>query len=172
MPRKLPTRDPVAAYRRKAMAIRRVGLDARCLCGERKPEALIAGSRPVICAKCQRLANGQATIDEHHFAGKRNSSVTIPVPVNDHRAHLNSAQADWPKSTLRNVSGSPLLAAAACVRGFVDTMLYLVEEGLLTVAAMLEELDKFQVRKMGSKWWINTEVERFAPKKKGPDAQS
>jgi hypothetical protein len=66
-------------------------------------------------------------MDAHHVAGKANSPVTVPVPVNDHRACLSVAQADWPKSTLMNVHGSPLLAAAACVRGFVDMVFYLIE---------------------------------------------
>jgi hypothetical protein len=52
-------------------------------------------------------------MDAHHVAGKANSPITVPVPVNDHRACLSVAQADWPKSTLMNAHGSPLLAAAA-----------------------------------------------------------
>jgi hypothetical protein len=91
--------------------------------------------------------------------------------VNDHRSHLSAAQAEWPKSTLRNTEGSPLLAGAACVRGFVDTVLYLIEKGLLWLADMLEKLDEILLKKLGPKWWVNTEIEQFAPKKK-PDAKS
>ena len=108
-------------------------------------------------------------MDNHHFAGKANSPTTVPVPVNDHRACLSVAQADWPKSTLVNPQGSPLLAAAACVRGFVDTVLYLIKMGLLWVAEMLENLDEFQVRELGPHWWVRTEIERFAPKDKSDD---
>jgi hypothetical protein len=109
---------------------------------------------------------GLSTIDLHHFAGKANNSSTIPIPVNDHRARLSVAQAEWPKSTLANLQGSPLLAAAACIRGFIDTVLYLIETGLLRIADLLEKLDEFQVNKLGPRWWIDTEVEQFAPKKK------
>jgi hypothetical protein len=108
-------------------------------------------------------------MDEHHFAGKANSPTTVPVPVNDHRACLSVAQADWLKSTLMNVHGSPLLAAAACVRGFVDMVFYLIERGLLWTADMLEVLDELLVAKLGSRWWVGTEIERFAPEKKRLD---
>jgi hypothetical protein len=143
-----------------------MGVNAACSCGEKRPEALIPGSKPVTCAACQRTGAGRTTTDQHHFAGRANSSATIPVPVNDHRARLSVAQADWPKSTLLNPEGSPLLAAAACIRGFIDTALYLIEEGLLWIADMLETLDALQVEKLEPRWWLSTEIEQFAPKKK------
>ena len=99
MPRKLPTRNPSGTHRRKVVAARRVGLDTRCSCGEKRPDALIPGIKPPKCAACQRIATGHQTMDNHHFAGRANSPTTIPVPVNDHRAHLSVAQADWPKSS-------------------------------------------------------------------------
>lgn len=166
MRQSLSPRDSIGAHRRKVIAARRIGIGAACACGEQRPEALIPGTNPIVCAACQRTANGRTTTDNHHFAGKENSVATIPVPVNDHRARLSVAQADWPKSTLMNVQGSPLLAAAACIRGFIDTVLYLIEQGLLWIAEMLERLDQFQVKKLGPKWWIKTEIEQFAPKKK------
>jgi hypothetical protein len=166
MPQQLPTRDPSGSHRRKVVAARRVGVHARCSCGERRPDALISGSTPPVCAACKRTASGRTTMDEHHFAGKANNPATIPIPVNDHRARLSVAQAEWPKSTLTNPEGSPLLAAAACVRGFIDTVLYLIERGLLWIANLLEKLDDFQVKKLGPQWWANTGIEQFAPKRK------
>jgi hypothetical protein len=171
MPQKGSTRHPGGAYCRKVVAARRVGVGARCSCGEDRPEALIAGNSPTMCAACQRAAKGGPTIDQHHFAGRANNPATIPVPVNDHRAILSVAQAEWPKSTLTNPEGSPLLAGAACLRGCIDTIHYLIEKGLLWLADMLEKLDEIQVKKLGPKWWMNTEIELFAPKKK-PDAKS
>ena len=47
--------------------------------------------------------------DKHHISGKANSDVTILVPVNDHRAQISVDQYDWPKRTLENPEGSPLL---------------------------------------------------------------
>ena len=108
-------------------------------------------------------------MDNHHFAGEANNPTTIPVPVNDHRARLSVDQMDWPKSTLRNPHGSPLLAAAGCVRGFIDVIHYLIEKGLLWIADMLEVLDEFQVKKLGPQWWIDTELEQFCPKRKFND---
>ena len=172
MRRKSATRDPGGAYRRKVAAARRVGIGARCACGEDRPEALIAGSKPMICAACERAAKGRSTTDDHHSFGRANNPATIPVPVNDHRADLSGSQAEWPISTLRNTEGSPLLAGAACVRGFIDTILYLIEKGLLWLADMLEKLDQVLLKKLGPKWWVNTEIEQFAPKKKKPGAKA
>jgi hypothetical protein len=169
MARKLPPRDPIRAHRRKAVAARRVGLDASCTCGEKRAEALVRGEKPTSCAECQRAKTGQTPKDNHHPFGRANSSVTISVPVNDHRARLSVDQMNWPKSTLMNTQGSPLLAAAACVRGFVDTILYLIETGLLWIADMLEILDKSLLKKLGPGWWRETEIERFAPKRKSND---
>ncbi len=163
MPKRLPQRDPVAAYHRKAVAQRRIGLGTQCACGESRPEALIAGSNPTVCAACDRERQGEAALDDHHFAGKANSPDTIPVPVNDHRAELSEAQRNWPVETLRNPTGSPFLAAAAKMRGLIDTVSYLLRN-LLWVAEMLEALDAFLVKKLGPRWWINTDLERFAPK--------
>jgi hypothetical protein len=166
MPRKLPPRDVTNEYRRKTVAARRAGLDAACSCGENRPEALVPGMKPPTCAKCQRIKAGHTTRDDHHSFGRANSPITISVPVNDHRARLSVDQMDWPKSTLRNPQGSPLLSAAAHIRGFIDVVLYLIEEGLLWIADMLEMLDEFQVKNLGPKWWLDTELEHFAPKRK------
>lgn len=78
-------------------------------------------------------------MDNHHPAGKANNAITIPVPVNDHRADLTVAQQNWPGKTLANPNGSEQLAAAAGIRGFADTSLYLIEKLLLPVAEMLEK---------------------------------
>jgi len=163
---KFPTLDPTGAYRRKAVATRRLGVDARCSCGEDRPEALIEGSVPTICSACERLAKAQTTMDQHHYAGRGNNPATISVPVNDHRADLSASQAGWPKSTLRNPNRSPLLAGAACVRGFIDTVSYLIETGLVLLPDMLEKLDALLRQKLGPKWWAKTEIEQYAPKKK------
>ncbi len=166
MRRKLPLRNPVAAYGRKAIAERRVGNNSQCACGENRPEALIPQSKPTICAACKRIANGQSTWDRHHPAGKANNPATIPVPVNDHRTWLSVAQHDWPKETRENPDGSPLLAAAASIRGYMDTDSYLIEKLLLRNPEMLERLDAFLVKELGPKWWVSTELEQFAPKRK------
>lgn len=165
MARKPPRRDPIGAYQRKVTAARRVGVDAQCACGEKRPEALIPRSNPTICAECRRKKHGHKTLDHHHVAGEANSPVTIPLPVNDHRARLSVDQYDWPKKTLENPDGSPLLARAARIRGYADTVLYLNEKLLLPDADMDELLDAFLTEKFGPQWWHNTELERFKPER-------
>jgi len=165
--RELPKRDPIVAHARKVTAQRRIGKGKRCKwCGESRPEALIEGSNPVECFECERKKLGQNTLDAHHVTGKSNSAVTIPVPANDHRAILTSAQYDWPKKTRENPDGSPLLAAAACIRGFVDTIFYVIDKLVVWIPEMLEELDAFLVDEFGRKWWVGTELEPFAPKRR------
>ncbi len=162
---KLPKRDPEAAHARKVTATRRVGLNAKCPCGESRPEALIPGSKPMICAECQRKKNRMSTTDDHHVAAKANSPETVPTPVNDHRADLSVAQHDWPKRTLENPDGSPLLAAAGCVRGFMDYLIYLVKKFLYWIPEVLEAADAFLTEKLGTKWWMGSPLEEFALKR-------
>lgn len=165
MSRRLPLRDPGAAHVRKAKAARRAGMGAQCACGESRPEALIANTNPTICAACDREKKGKITVDNHHPFGKANNPTTIEVPVNDHRAELSPAQHDWPKETLENPEGSPLLSAAAGVRGFIDTLFYLIKKGLSWIAEALEWLHAFLRAKLGPKWWVGTPLEQFAPKR-------
>ncbi len=151
----IPKNDPIRTEARKARAQRRVGIGACCAsCAERRPEALTTGSKPIACAKCQRIRKGKTTVDRHHVAGKNNSPVTIEVPVNDHRAILSPAQQDWPRKTLENPDGDPVLAGAAIVRGFIDTAVYLLRELLLRVARMLEFLSGYMKENLGSQWWV------------------
>lgn len=164
MRKRAPIRDPIRAYQRDVVAGRRVPENARCACGESRSRALIRGSDPVICARCDRQAKGRATLDVHHVAGEANSPVTIPIPVNDHRARLSVDQYEWPKETLENPNRSPLRAAAARVRGFDDVLYYLIEKLLLETPEMLEELDSFLVEKLGPEWWKGTPLEKYAPK--------
>lgn len=165
MKRRLDTRDPIAAHQREATAARRVGENAQCACGESRPEALFSGSNPAICAACDRKKRGKTTLDRHHVAGKSNSPATIPIPVNDHRARLSADQHDWPKETRDNPNGSPLLSAAACIRGFADTLFYLIEKLLLWIPEMLEALDAFLKKNFGPKWWIGTPLEKYAQRR-------
>src|SRR5437773_1589222 len=134
MPRKVPQREPGAAYQRKAAAARRFPLGSRCECGETRPEAFVPATNPLICAACDRVKRGKSILDKHHVAGRANSALTVSIPVNDHRAELSTAQYDWPENTLANPNASPLLAKAACIRGFVDTNFFLVETLLLPQA--------------------------------------
>lgn len=126
---------------RRSIAARRVGIGSKCKCGENRPLALIAGTNPTICAECRRRGQGRTTYDRHHPAGDANHRLTVPIPVNDHRAVLSEAQYEWPKTTLENPDARLRLAIAASIRGFVDTTHYLLDELLLANAERLEAID-------------------------------
>jgi hypothetical protein len=156
--------DPIRKYQRKAITARRAGKNTRCGCGEARLEALVTGSKPTCCAECKRRMKGHAIMDNHHVAGRANSQVTVPIPVNDHRTVLSVAQYDWPRTTLENPQGCPLLAAAGCIRGFIDTILYLINKLLRWLAEMLEALSAFLFERFGQQWWLNTPIAQFARK--------
>jgi hypothetical protein len=165
--KKKPARDPIAAFERENRAARRVGQGNQChLCDERRSLALIPSSKPTICANCQRVKLGRSALDNHHPAGKANDPTTIPIPTNDHRADLSPKQYEWPQETWTNPSGSPVLRGAASIRGYIETSDYLVASLLIPMAEMLEALDAFLKKRFGPKWWVGTEMERFAPKRK------
>jgi hypothetical protein len=52
------------------------------------------------------------------------------------------------------------------MRGYSETDSYLVASLLIPRAEMLEVLDAFLKKRLGPKWWIGTEMERFAPKRR------
>ena len=160
--RKIPKRDPSADFVREAIAQRR-NAGKKCKCGEMRPQAF-ASRKAKSCVECEREKRGRITTDNHHLAGKANSSVTIQVKANDHRARLSLDQCDWPKATLENRDGCPLLAAAGCVRGFVDYIYFAIDKYLLWIPEMLETLSEFLAVKLGAKWWHNTCLDRFSPK--------
>jgi hypothetical protein len=161
----LPPSDPIAAHRRRVIAARRVGLGQKCSCGESRPESLNSRKSPLICARCDRKRRGQKTSDNHHLFGIANSSLTASIPVNDHLAVLTVRQRDWPRQTLENRDGSPLLAGAATIRGFIDFIIYLMQEQLLPIARMLELLDTILRRKLGTKYWKKMKLKAFEPRR-------
>ncbi len=165
MSRRLPLRDPIGYELRRSRAQRRVGFGAVCSwCGEDRPEALIPGSKPLICAECKREIEGKPIIDLHHVSGQANDSLSTPVPVNDHRAELSTAMMDWPKETRENPEGSPLLAIAGRIRGFCDMHIYLIESLLLPSAELLEHLHSLFSKVFGEKYWIMPGRRRNRPR--------
>jgi hypothetical protein len=148
--------DPIKTHRRKKAAERRLGARSKCsTCPENRPEAIVRGSKPQVCEACKRRAEGKSETDQHHLAGRNNHCVTVPIPVNDHRARLSLAQYEWPPKTLQNPDRSPLLAIAACIRGFIDFVQYCIDELLTRAAAFLESLDQWLIEKLGPDWWVD-----------------
>ncbi len=132
--------DPMRTYERSASARRRLGIGARCHCGERRSGALSKKKGVVLCGECSRKAQGRSPYDKHHIAGKANSSLTILVPVNDHRAWLSVAQGYWPKDVLENPNRDPGIATVALVYGCLDVVIYVIVSTLFRVGRVVEAL--------------------------------
>ncbi|MGA8534267.1 MAG: hypothetical protein WB615_09195 [Candidatus Tumulicola sp.] len=116
--------------------------------------ALIAGRSPIVCYECDAISRGKAPFEEHHVAGRANDPTTLTIPSNDHRAELSVDQYDWPLNTLQNPEGSPLLAIAARVRGFIDSVTYLIRNLLIRIPEDLEAYDAQLHERLGPKWWL------------------
>jgi len=155
-------KDPIKAAARQSRAQRRVGDDRICGCGESRPYAFPRGG--TLCYECKARKAGRRTTEAHHPAGKANNPTTIDVPANDHIAELTADQYDWPQRTLQNSERSPLLAMAACIRGFITTVRLLMDRILGWIPEELETLDAFLCDQWGSQWWLKTPLRRLPPK--------
>lgn len=153
-------RDPIASATRRSRSQRRIGRDKTCNCGERRSAALIPGSSPLTCFECERRDAKRSIWDFHHVSGRANHEITIPIRVNDHRAVLSERQYDWPRRTLRNPHRSPLRAAAACIRGLIDTTRYLLDALIQWIPDFLENLDEALTQHFGPRWWQTLPFDR------------
>lgn len=122
-------------------------------CQETDPYAL-SGTHPnLICDEHRAEAAGRSWIDKHHVPGRANDPAdTVPVPANDH-AGLSELQRFWPRETLRNPDGSPLLRAAAALRGWLDLLRMTIERTLGWIPEFLEQLDGWLRERLGPHWW-------------------
>jgi hypothetical protein len=85
--------------------------------------------------------------------GQRNDAGdTVTAPVNDHRV-LNGRQLLWPIETLRNPDGSPILIAAAALRGWLDVLWVIIERTVGWIPEFLEQLDAWLRLQLGERWW-------------------
>lgn len=120
-------------------------------CGETCPFMLTGVDPTIRCYEHELLRLGRSWLEEHHPPGRHNDPAKGELPGNDHRV-LSELAARWPRDTLRNPDGSPLLRAAALVRGWED-MLYLVMVLLAWVPLYLEQLDAKLREEIGPRWW-------------------
>jgi hypothetical protein len=121
-------------------------------CPETDPFALTQTPDGLRCYECQALAAGRPWTERQHPAGRRNHPATVPIPGNDHRV-VDDLKNDWPRDTLRNPDGSPLLCAAACLRGWLDTLRLIVERTVGWIPPFLEHLDTWLTSQLGHGWW-------------------
>jgi hypothetical protein len=139
---------------RRELHRRRLGVrDPRCQrCGESEPAALQRRGTEIVCFACVAEGDGRSTVEGHHYAGKANDSVRVPIPVNAHRT-VSDEQLTWDTRTLRNPAGSGLRAAAAALRGRAAVERQMVERIDSWVPDWLEQLDEKLTERFGEKWW-------------------
>lgn len=117
-------------------------------CLERHPFCLTGSGSSVLCYE---HALDRWT-EEQHWFGQHNDPLTSPIPANDHR-FISELLALWPQQTLRNPDGSPLLKAAAALRGWLDVMRLLIERVVGWMPPFLEQLDSWLRERLGPRWW-------------------
>ena len=127
----------------------------RCIvrgCVETDPFALTGVHPEILCR--EHLADRQARtwVEEHHPQGQHNDPAAVPVPANDHGA-LSERQELWPRDTLRNPDGSPLLCVAAALRGWLDVLRHMIESTVGWIPDALERLDQLLRAFFGPGWW-------------------
>jgi hypothetical protein len=128
----------------------------RCLepgCNESNPFAFTGVDPNVWCYEHQATRTGRGWLEDHHNKGRHNDPAdTGAMPANDHRV-LNGRQLLWPRETLRNPDGSPLLMAAAALRGWLDVLWLLIVRTVGWIAEFLEQLDAWLRQELGERWW-------------------
>jgi hypothetical protein len=120
-------------------------------CDEICPFMLTGADPEIYCYEHELLRLGRSWLERHHPPGRHNHPASFATPGNDHRV-LSEFQLCWPRETLRNPDGSPLLQAAALVRGYLD-LLYLVMLLTVPVPVLLEQLDAFLRERIDGRWW-------------------
>ncbi len=160
-----------AAFAREHRKRDRLEEDACQLCGEDDLRCLrqVVLQVPTegtitttLCAGCHVQLQGKRPTERHHPAGRANDPVTVAIPANDH-AILTDRQHDWPVDTWRNPDGSPLLKAAACLRGWLDVLRELLERTVGWIPAFLERLDEVLRQHVGPRWWEMLAMEGATP---------
>jgi hypothetical protein len=145
--------NPIRNDARRARRRRQVGEEAKCAqCGEQDPRVLVVRPGLVLCYECLAEADGKPRSEDHHFPNKCNSVFIAAVPGNDHRV-LTDSQLDWPMKTFHNPHSSPLLKAAAAIRGWLDTLRVIIDRGIGWIPDFLEDVDAWLVENHGPEWW-------------------
>ena len=121
-------------------------------CDEECPFALTGADPEIYCYDHQPQRRSRPWLEEHHSAGQHNDPQTAAMPGNEHRI-ASELQYAWPEGTLRNPDGSPLLRAAAALRGWLDLLYLVMVRTVAWIPAFLEQLDAFLRERLGPRWW-------------------
>lgn len=146
--------NPIRRDARRARRQRTLGPDAACACGETDPRCLVETDSGVRCYGCSAHDAGRPDTERHHIAGRHNLPTTVAMRNNDHRI-ASDLQQDWPMTTLRNPNHSPLLQAAAAIRGWMDVLLLILERAVGWIPRFLEALDAWLCGRLGDAWWTD-----------------
>ncbi len=145
-------REERTEARLRALGVR----EPRCSqpgCEERDPFALTGSHPNLLCREHAALAHGRPWLEDHHLAGRANDPTTAAIPGNDHALLSEMQQQEWPRETLRNPEGSPLLRAAACLRGWMDVLWLMLARTVGWIPPFLEWLDHALTATLGAEWW-------------------
>lgn len=145
------TTNPIKTDARHARRQRALPKDARCSCGEADARCLISTGDGVTCYACQAATAGRSDTEHHHVAGRHNLEMAVPIPNNEHRI-LSDRQQDWPTGTVRNPNRSPLLQAAAAIRGWMDILVLILECAIGWIPGFLEALEAWLCERLGPDW--------------------
>lgn len=142
---------------RREAHLRRLGSrDPRCSvagCLESRPEALTGVYPRILCYEHAALGAGRAPSEAQHPQGESNDpTATVSVAGNDHRV-WDDPKRDWPRRTLRNPDGSPLLKIAAALRSLLDFLRLLLARLIGWAPPFLEWLDEALRARFGTRWW-------------------
>lgn len=140
---------------RREQRLRQLGTRSpRCRdCPEADPFALSGVHPDIVCYECLAIEQGRSLIEGHHVSGQASDpDDLIDLLGNDHRA-LSAAQSRWPRETLRNPDGSPLLRAAAAIRGWLEVLALILDRSVGWVPGFLEWLDATLRTAVGPTWW-------------------
>jgi hypothetical protein len=121
-------------------------------CREAKPFALTGVDPDILCYEHRADLRSRPWLESHHPAGRHNGPVTVELPGNEHRI-LSGRQESWPRETLRNRDGSPLLKAAATLRGWLDVLWLIQSCTVGWIPELLEQLDAWLRVTVGERWW-------------------
>jgi len=123
-------------------------------CTETDPFALTGVDPHVLCAEHRADAEGKSWTQGHHVSARANDPQDVrAIPANDHAVVTLKHQSEWPRETLRNPDGSPLLQAAASLRGWLDMLRLVLERSVGWVPDLLERLDSWLRERIGPRWW-------------------
>ncbi len=122
-------------------------------CDETDPSALTGAEPDIVCYEHLAERHGRSWTEGDHLAGQHNEPTEIiELPGNDHRVKSDLME-DWPDRTIRNPNHSPLIRAAATIRGWLDVLRIIIMRAVGWIPPFLERLDAWLTGTIGEAWW-------------------